>query len=551
MSAGLYLLILISFILYTWVVVEDARETRIDNALTSGRTTAQFTARILDDQWGNVLMETRDLARADRITSAMAANDSIAAAAALAEAHRPKKDITALVLYRNDGTKVAAFPDSLGIGNAAGSRWYKQLRRSATPFMGRLGAGESGPTMSAESSGDQPMVVAIRIDDNRPDLGFLLAGINTEFISEWMHEAASQDGVAYLVEKDPNSRDNYSIISPIGGRDASSNITSIPAVRLALLDQVSGSLLADTGNDSRLLVGYANASNPHWSVLFVQDEAAVLEGTYNLIRRFVLVLLPLLILIFIVIMVLNRMYFVQETTMGQLAQRNTQLQQANQVRSDFLANVSHDLRTPLTTMSLALSGLMDLESPCNSASAIETIKFVSDEIDILEARVRNLLEMSRLDANAHPPRTHEVDMTDIVGAALERLQPLLQGRPLDMSFPQEPLLVICDSSQVEIVMLNLLENAIKYSEPDDGLRLAIERRQDFILFAVEDSGPGIPPGQEARIFEKFYRGGMGAKQGTGLGLAICKAIIDAHGGEIGVVNLPKTGARFWFTLPSA
>src|SRR5258707_15126057 len=78
LSAGLYLLIIISFVLYTWVVIEDARETRIDNALTSGRTTAQFTARIIDDQWGNVLMECRDFAGADPIYSAVAAGNSVA-----------------------------------------------------------------------------------------------------------------------------------------------------------------------------------------------------------------------------------------------------------------------------------------------------------------------------------------------------------------------------------------------------------------------------------------------------------------------------------------
>jgi two-component system sensor histidine kinase KdpD len=283
-------------------------------------------------------------------------------------------------------------------------------------------------------------------------------------------------------------------------------------------------------------------------VLFTQTESSVLAGTYSLIFKFVLVLLPLLILIFIVIMVLNRMYLSQETTMQQLALRNTQLQQANQVRSDFLANVSHDLRTPLTTMSLALSGLLDVETSWNRSSAVETIKFVSEEIDILEARVRNLLEMSRLDANAQPLRMHEADMTDIVGAALERLQPLLASRPLDLCFPDEPLLVVCDSSQVEIVVLNVLENAVKYSEPDGPLRLVIERQEGIILFAVEDTGVGITPGQETRIFEKFYRGGIGPKQGTGLGLAICKAIIEAHGGEIGAANLPVRGARFWFTL---
>lgn len=143
------------------------------------------------------------------------------------------------------------------------------------------------------------------------------------------------------------------------------------------------------------------------------------------------------------------------------------------------------------------------------------------------------------------------DLTDIVGATLEHLQPITSGREIQADFPAEPLLLECDPGQVETVVLNLIENALKYSPEGSPLLLKGESKGGMILLSLEDCGPGIPEEAQTRIFEKFYRlPGSPSRAGTGLGLAICKAIIETHGGQIGVRNAEGNGAVFWFTLPA-
>ncbi|HXG24753.1 MAG TPA: ATP-binding protein, partial [Chthonomonadales bacterium] len=134
-------------------------------------------------------------------------------------------------------------------------------------------------------------------------------------------------------------------------------------------------------------------------------------------------------------------------------------------------------------------------------------------------------------------------------AVLEKLTPMLNGRTILTHFPPEPLLVECDQSQMETVVSNLVENAIKYSPAGTPIRLSGKQHNGSVIITVQDEGPGIEPGLEGRIFEKFFR--VPSHQttgGTGLGLAICKAIVEAHGGTIGVRNAPCGGAVFWFSL---
>ena len=159
---------------------------------------------------------------------------------------------------------------------------------------------------------------------------------------------------------------------------------------------------------------------------------------------------------------------------------------------------------------------------------------VNEEADRLSRRVRNLLDMARLEAGALPLENDLCDLTDVVAAALERLGPLLRGRPVDDCFPAEPLYVNADYAQLEMVLINLVENALKYSPPGTPLFISGRATHGDAEIAVRDQGPGVPPGDEERVFQKFYRAAAGRQTagGTGLGLAICQTIVEAHGGRI-------------------
>jgi two-component system sensor histidine kinase KdpD len=261
---------------------------------------------------------------------------------------------------------------------------------------------------------------------------------------------------------------------------------------------------------------------------------------------------PLVVLLLAVVL-LNRRWREQEDSTQRLADQNEQLRAVDKAKSDFLANVSHDLRTPLANVQMLLSGLLDTNSAVLTPEQIrETVHLASQEVEQLGLRVHNLLEMSRIEARAYPLHRQPCDLTDLVGGALERLESALRERPMDARFPPEPLLVECDPDQIESVIVNLLENALKYSPPGSPLHLRGWRRGHSVLFALRDEGPGIFPGDEKRVFQKFYRaaGARALAGGTGLGLAICKALVGSHGGDIRVHNVAGGGAEFVFSLPA-
>jgi two-component system sensor histidine kinase KdpD len=147
------------------------------------------------------------------------------------------------------------------------------------------------------------------------------------------------------------------------------------------------------------------------------------------------------------------------------------------------------------------------------------------------------------------PRKEWVPLEEIVGSALERLGPRLQGRLVQSRIPEDLPLVPADPVLVEQVLVNLLENASRHTPAGTPIDIAASRDGDRVRVEVFDRGPGLAPGTEARVFEKFYRGAGAPAEGSGLGLTICRGIVAAHGGTIEAANRPEGGASFRFTLP--
>ncbi len=235
-----------------------------------------------------------------------------------------------------------------------------------------------------------------------------------------------------------------------------------------------------------------------------------------------------------------------------LAAHEAQLQvQAEQLRSSLLSSVSHDLRTPLAAIAGASSTLLD-HAPAHDAKSRELLQTVVDESRRLARLVDNLLDMTRLESGAVAMHKQWHVLEEIVGSALTRLRGELSRHVVAVDLPHDLPLASLDDVLFEQVLVNLLENAARYTPEGSRIEISARHSPERVELRVADTGPGIPPGSEARVFEKFFRGAAtppDSRRGVGLGLAICQAIVQAHGGRITARNRPQGGAEFTIVLP--
>lgn len=221
--------------------------------------------------------------------------------------------------------------------------------------------------------------------------------------------------------------------------------------------------------------------------------------------------------------------------------------ETEQLRNSLLSAISHDLRTPLATITGASSTLMDLNSGANDGVR-ELAEAIFDESERLNRLVGNLLDMTRLEAGAIRVRKELQPLEEVVGVVLERLGRQLREHPVATRLPAELPPVPIDGLLIQQVLTNLLENAAKYSPLGTPIELSASADAHTLTVEVSDGGQGIKPGDEERIFDKFFRSAASVS-GAGLGLPICRGIIELHGGRIWAENRPDGGAVFRFTLP--
>jgi two-component system sensor histidine kinase KdpD len=222
--------------------------------------------------------------------------------------------------------------------------------------------------------------------------------------------------------------------------------------------------------------------------------------------------------------------------------------EAERLRSSLLSSVSHDLRTPLAAITGAVSGLLEREHNLDPHGR-ELAQVAYEEAERLNRLVGNLLEMTRLESGNVKVDKEWQPLEEVVGTTLLRLERLFEDHPLKTHLPDDLPLVPIDAVLIEQVLVNLLENAVKYTPADSPVDLSAWVESQAVIVEVADRGPGLPPGDEQRIFDKFYRVRPTTASGVGLGLAICRAVIEAHGGHIWAENRAGGGAVFRFTLP--
>ncbi|KLU22061.1 sensor protein KdpD [Caballeronia mineralivorans PML1(12)] len=236
--------------------------------------------------------------------------------------------------------------------------------------------------------------------------------------------------------------------------------------------------------------------------------------------------------------------------------------ESERLRNSLLSAISHDLRTPLTTIVGFASMLAEARGDTHSPANAELIAAIHDESLRMTSIVTNLLDMARLQAGGLRLNLQWSLLEETVGAALRACRRVLNGRPVEVRLPADLPFLQLDAVLMERLFSNLLENAAKYTPPGSKLIIGAESvsvdNKPFVRVYIDDFGPGLPVNMEDRVFEKFTRGEKeSAKPGIGLGLSICRAIVEAHGGTIGANNrldvslpdAPVQGARFWFTLP--
>ncbi|HXZ32467.1 MAG TPA: DUF4118 domain-containing protein [Terriglobales bacterium] len=226
--------------------------------------------------------------------------------------------------------------------------------------------------------------------------------------------------------------------------------------------------------------------------------------------------------------------------------------ESEQLRSALLDSVTHEFRTPLTGIKASVTSLLS-NSSLDEAQRLELLTVINEESDRLNHLVGEAAEMAQLDAHKVELRLGQHQIQEAVEDAMAKSKTTLGKHPVTIDLPPNLPAVRIDVDRMSEVVAQLLENAAKYSPPDAPIHITGEVKGRMVMTSIADHGPGIDDFEQSLIFEKFYRGRDQRMQvqGTGMGLAIAKAIVEAHGGEIGVTSQLGRGSVFYFTVPVA
>lgn len=227
------------------------------------------------------------------------------------------------------------------------------------------------------------------------------------------------------------------------------------------------------------------------------------------------------------------------------------LRRTDALRAALLSSVSHDLRTPLSSIKAAASSLLQEDVQWDEETRRSFALAIEREADRLNRLVGNLLDMTRIEGGALKPEKELYPIEELIHDVVSRMQGLLQKREVQLSLPDDLPPVELDYLQIDQVLTNLLENAVRYTPAGTPISISARVADKQIMVSITDRGPGIPSQALERIFDKFYRvsGASRRDMGSGLGLAVCRGLIEAHGGHIWAENQPEGGATFRFTLP--
>ena len=243
---------------------------------------------------------------------------------------------------------------------------------------------------------------------------------------------------------------------------------------------------------------------------------------------------------------------IERTRLMAKQQEASLLLESDKLRTALLNSVSHELRTPLASIIGSVSTLLESETLYSSQDRHELLVNIQDGANRMDRVVANLLDSARLESGMAHLKLDWCDLEDVIGTALRRLREAVRNRNILFTGGSRVAMIRADSVLLEQVMINLIDNSLKYSKPATPIEIGVAAIPDNIVITVADRGLGIPPDELPHIFDKFYRIRLPAYRvdGTGLGLSICKGIIEAHGGKISAENRPGGGTIMKITLPA-
>lgn len=226
----------------------------------------------------------------------------------------------------------------------------------------------------------------------------------------------------------------------------------------------------------------------------------------------------------------------------------------HRILGDFLANIAHEFRTPLSAAAASIELLIDQTPDLSYAEIRELLNALHLGILSLQNLVDNLLESASIEAGRFRISPRSSDIAEIISKAVQTMQPLLvkYGQNLVVELPTDIPIVYADARRVEQVLVNLVSNASKYGPADAEITISVLVDHTWAKIQVADRGPGVSQEQRKHVFRRFmYPGSLSesAKVGAGLGLSVVKAVVEAHNGQVGVDDRPGGGSIFWFTLP--
>jgi two-component system sensor histidine kinase KdpD len=247
---------------------------------------------------------------------------------------------------------------------------------------------------------------------------------------------------------------------------------------------------------------------------------------------------------------------IERATAFEKLSRAEAARESEQLRSVLLDSVTHEFRTPLTSIKASATSLLGSGTHSPEENR-ELLTIINEESDRLNRLIGEAAEMAQLDANKVEFRLQTAPIRLAIDEALDELKQLLSQHPVDLRIPADLPPARMDSAHIKEVLVHLLENAAKYSPAGAPIRVTAEARDTItnndrmLTISIADRGPGIDDFEQSLVFEKFYRGRNQRVQvhGTGMGLAICKAIVEAHGGRLGLTSQLGHGSVFYFTLP--
>jgi two-component system sensor histidine kinase KdpD len=222
---------------------------------------------------------------------------------------------------------------------------------------------------------------------------------------------------------------------------------------------------------------------------------------------------------------------------------------ASRARAALFSSISHDLRTPLASITASVTSLIEGDASFDAGDSTELLETIRHEADRLNRLVGTFLQLSRMRSGGFVPAKSPAAVDELIEGVVGRLEPVLRGHRLRLLLREDLPEVPMDVTQIDQVLTNLLENAAKFSPPGSEIAVHAVRWQDVVQVRVADRGAGIPAEDRERVFEPFYRAEGDTGRGTGLGLAIARAIVEAHGGRIWTDGAPGGGTTVVFELP--